>query len=58
MTGRRSIREVWGAPIAVAVISAAGLVVALLGDGLADAVSWAALGVPVAISSWVLWPNR
>ncbi|RYX93853.1 MAG: hypothetical protein EOO28_16930 [Comamonadaceae bacterium] len=42
----------WGWPIAVAVISAVGLMSALLGDGGWDWVSWAALGLPVALGCW------
>ena len=47
---RRRPVEIWGAPFGVGVVSIVGLVAALLGDGLADALSWAALSVPVAIS--------
>lgn len=57
MNTRRSSRVVWGAPVAIALLSAGGLLFALLGDGLADTLSWLALAVPVAISGWILWPH-
>jgi hypothetical protein len=44
--------RVWGAPIALGVISALGLVAALLADGPGDVVSWIALSVPVAVVAW------
>ena len=37
-------------PILLAVLSAAGLTSALLGDGIWDGLSWLALGVPAIIS--------
>jgi xanthosine utilization system XapX-like protein len=42
----------WGWPIAPAVLSALGLLSALIGDGLWDWVSWLALGLPVAVCCW------
>jgi hypothetical protein len=42
--------RVWKWPFAIAGASAFGLVSALAGDGIWDALSWVALGVPVAIS--------
>lgn len=49
MTTRASI---WFAPVALAVLTVAGLLSALLGDGIWDALSWAALGAPVAACLW------
>ncbi|MDX1675142.1 MAG: hypothetical protein R3314_10150 [Longimicrobiales bacterium] len=57
MTGRQTTLRVWRLPLAIGLVSAGGLLFALLGDGAADALSWAALGVPVALSGWVLWPR-
>jgi hypothetical protein len=37
-------------PLLIALISAVGLASALLGDGIWDALSWLALGVPVALA--------
>ncbi|CAN5206686.1 hypothetical protein BH10PSE17_BH10PSE17_08710 [soil metagenome] len=42
----------WGAPIAIAVVTLVGLVTALLGDGLFDAMSWIGLGIPVIVAVW------
>jgi hypothetical protein len=53
-----SPRQIWGAPITLGVVSAVGLVAALLADGLWDVLSWIALAVPVAVSVWGLWRPR
>jgi hypothetical protein len=42
----------WGIPILLGVLSVVGLLSALLGDGVWDAVSWATLGLPVAAAAW------
>jgi hypothetical protein len=42
--------RVLGAPLALAVLSAVGLVSALLGDGVWDLLSWFALALPVAVT--------
>ena len=42
----------WGWPIALAVLSAGGLISALVADGAWDAVSWFGLGLPVAVCAW------
>ncbi|MFD2182995.1 hypothetical protein [Rhodoplanes azumiensis] len=56
--GRRdSLARLWAWPIAVAVASTAGLIAALVGDGLLDVVSWLGLGLPVAVSAW-FWVRR
>jgi hypothetical protein len=44
--------RVFGRPIALGIASAIGLLSALLGDGVWDAVSWATLGVPLAVVVW------
>ncbi len=48
------IRATWPIPIAIALASVTGLVVALTGDGWRDAASWAALGIPVAAAGWAM----
>jgi hypothetical protein len=47
-----SALRIWSWPVALAVLSAIGLLSALLGDGGWDALSWAALGLPIAVASW------
>ena len=39
--------RVWPIPIALTVLSVIGLVVGLIADGIADALGWACLTVPV-----------
>jgi hypothetical protein len=40
--------KIWRWPLALGVLSVAGLISALLGDGLWDTLSWFTLGAPVA----------
>jgi hypothetical protein len=47
-------RPVYVAPLAIGLLSAAGLFAALLGDGWWDALAWLGLGLPVALSLWGL----
>jgi hypothetical protein len=51
-------KRVWLWPIAIAVVSAAGLVTGLVGDGVWDWFSWLALGLPVAVCLWFGWGSR
>lgn len=48
-TARRGLRLIFGVPLALGILSAVGLVAALVGDGVWDTLSWIALGVPVAV---------
>lgn len=45
---RRTLRQIFAAPLALAAVTAGGLVAALIGDGVWDALSWIMLGVPLA----------
>lgn len=45
-------RSVWRIPLLLALLSVVGLLSALLGDDVWDALSWAALGAPVAVIVW------
>ena len=45
-------------PGLLAVLGAAGLVIALLGDGGWDALAWLGLGLPALIGCWALLPRR
>ncbi|WP_260963242.1 hypothetical protein [Pseudomonas citri] len=49
-----SFWKVFGMPMAIGVLCAAGLFSALLGDGPWDAVSWLGLGIPCALGMWGL----
>ena len=44
--------RLWGIPILLGVLTTIGLVAALLGDGMWDAVSGVALGLPVLLGIW------
>ncbi|MBP7335146.1 hypothetical protein [Niveispirillum sp.] len=55
---RRSLWAVFAAPILIAVLSIVGLVAALTGDGWRDALSWAALAVPVLAVAWAMAARR
>ena len=46
--------KVWGMPILIGIFSGIGLLSALTGDDIWDAVSWLALGFPVVASFWFL----
>ena len=48
----RNALRVFGVPAALAVASGAGLISALLGDGIWDMLSWFALGAPLAVIAW------
>lgn len=51
-------RPLWRWPLALAALSVSGLLSALVSDGLGDAWSWLALGVPVAVMAWFGWGPR
>lgn len=50
--------QIWSAPVALGIISAVGLVSALLADGLWDVLSWIALASPVVVCVRGLWWPR
>jgi hypothetical protein len=41
--------RLWGWPLALGILTASGLLSALVSDGWGDAWSWLALGIPVAV---------
>jgi hypothetical protein len=49
---QRSVYQVFAIPIVLGALSAVGLVAALLGDEVWDAVSWLALGLPCLVMAW------
>lgn len=51
---RGKFMHVFGIPSLLAVLSIIGLVAALVGDGPLDFLSWATLGIPVAVMVWAL----
>ncbi|MCC2962725.1 hypothetical protein LK540_20035 [Massilia sp. IC2-278] len=44
--------KLWGVPILLGILTLIGLLSALFGDGVWDAVSALALGTPVAVGAW------
>ncbi len=44
--------QLWAWPVALAVLTASGLLSALVSDGWGDVWSWFALGLPVAVMAW------
>lgn len=52
-----TVRQMWQTPSIVALITLIGLVAALVGDGWHDALSWAALSIPVIVIGWK-WTRR
>ena len=50
---RRDVMRTWGWPVAIAVVSLAGLVAGLVGDGIWDWLAAICLGLPVALSIWL-----
>jgi hypothetical protein len=52
MARRVSTASIFFWPAMVALVSAAGLAFALIGDGVWDTLSWLALAEPVALSLW------
>ena len=47
--GRLSLRQVFAAPLAIAILSTVGLISALVGDDIWDMLSWLTLAVPVTV---------
>ncbi len=45
---------IFAVPLVIGLLSIVGLVAALTGDGLRDALSWATLTVPVAAVIWAM----
>jgi hypothetical protein len=50
--GGSNFIRVFGVPVLLALVSAIGLLSALLGDDLWDVLSWIALATPVAVIVW------
>lgn len=47
--------KLWGWPIALGLLSASGLLSALVSDDWGNAWSWIGLGVPVLVMAWYAW---
>ncbi|MBE7175809.1 MAG: hypothetical protein INR69_05360 [Mucilaginibacter polytrichastri] len=51
-------RRLWLKPIIIGVLSLGGLISALVGDGIWDALSWILLGLPVVVMAYFLFFKR
>lgn len=58
MVSRRTLTQIFAAPIVIAIASGVGLISALVGDGWWDAVSWVALGLPVLLYLVFIWRRQ
>jgi hypothetical protein len=52
---RRSLAQIFTIPTLIGTASLGGLVFALVGDGAWDALSWAALALPVVLFAFYPW---
>lgn len=48
----RTPMQIWGAPIVLAILTTIGLISALLGDGVWDALSAVTLGAVCLVGAW------
>lgn len=58
MKAGQPLRTIFAMPLLLGLLSVMGLVAALTGDGWRDALSWAALGSPVAAIIWATVRRR
>ncbi|WP_202626897.1 hypothetical protein [Steroidobacter agaridevorans] len=56
MSAKPAVR-VWTAPIVLGVLTAVGLISALVSDSAGDVLAWLTVGAPVAVVLWYL-PRR
>ena len=52
------LRRIFAVPLTLALLSVAGLVIALTGDGWRDGTAWLALGIPVLAVGWAMKARR
>ncbi|WP_138992229.1 hypothetical protein [Larkinella sp. C7] len=48
----RNFWHIWTIPLLLALVSLFGLIVALIGDGFMDFLSWVSLGIPLVVAGW------
>lgn len=58
MSRRHRLRTIFAIPLLLALVSIAGLVVALTGDGWRDGAAWAALAIPIFAVGWAMKARR
>lgn len=55
---RQTAAQIFTIPTILAVLGGAGLIFALVGDGIWDGLSWLALSFPIVIFAICLWRGR
>ncbi len=55
---RRTLAQIFAVPLLVAVMSGTGLISALIGDGVWDALSWLMLGMPICLCLAFLYRRK
>jgi hypothetical protein len=55
---RFTLWQIFVAPLAIGLVTTAGLAFALVGDGWWDWLSWLALALPIAVTAWYVWRRR
>ena len=50
----RPLPQIFAMPLALGIVSTIGLVAALVGDDVWDAIGWIGLGIPLAVTMWCL----
>ena len=56
--GSTARSRIWPMPIALGVVTLAGLVAGLVGDGVWDALAWTGLGLPMLACVWYGFKRR
>jgi Na+-translocating ferredoxin:NAD+ oxidoreductase RnfE subunit len=51
---RQSVPRIFTVPVALGIVSAIGLVSALVGDNAWDVIGWLGLGIPLVVVAWCL----
>lgn len=52
-----SVRQIWGFPIGIGIVTTIGLVSSLVGTGIWHWISWGALTLPIVIAAWFGFGN-
>lgn len=52
---QRPLSRIFAIPLALGLVSAVGLIAALVGDDIWDMIGWLGLGIPLAVTVWCLW---
>lgn len=55
---RLTLRSIYAVPAVLTLLSLAGLIIALTGDGARDAIAWICLAAPVAAFLWMRRTRR